>query len=157
RSDRPTTTPLYGPGGRRPRRCSQPCRHARPPRSPASAARFASGRTPFSPTGPPTAPTTAAPKRSTASSNSTDAWPAATATERTTVSGCCSSPAGYRHDPTLRYEEPPIALTEPLGEPLVVRPSAECQHPACHRDRHPDAGAGRGHLTDEREDHFPGG
>ncbi|MDX2358680.1 hypothetical protein DQ226_16590 [Dietzia maris] len=51
------------------------------------------------------------PKRSTASSNSTGAWPAATATATTTACGCSSSPAGYGPDPTLRCEEPDKAYS----------------------------------------------
>ena len=39
-----------------------------------------------------------------ASSNSTGAWPAATATATTIACGCSSSPAGYGPDPTLRCE-----------------------------------------------------
>ncbi len=50
----------------------------------------------------------------------------------------------------------PVPLGHGLFEPLVVPLGREPQHPARHRDRHPDAGTGRGHLTDEREDYFPG-
>ncbi len=50
----------------------------------------------------------------------------------------------------------PVPLTHRVFEPLVVPLSRETQHPARHRDRHPDGGTGRGHLTDEREDYFPG-
>jgi hypothetical protein len=49
-----------------------------------------------------------------------------------------------------------VPLRHRLVEPLVVPLDREAQHPARHRDRHPDAGTGRGHLTDEREDYFPG-
>ena len=46
----------------------------------------------------------------------------------------------------------------PLGngvvEPLVVPGPGQAEHPQRHRDRHPDVGAGRGHLSDEREDYF---
>ncbi len=41
-------------------------------------------------------------------------------------------------------------------EPRVVPVGRQAQDPARHRDRHPDAGTVRGHLTDEREDYFPG-
>ncbi|NMF10273.1 hypothetical protein HF852_11810, partial [Corynebacterium xerosis] len=41
-------------------------------------------------------------------------------------------------------------------EPLVVPLGRQSQDPARHRDRHPDPGADRGHLLDEREDYFPG-
>jgi len=50
----------------------------------------------------------------------------------------------------------PVPLRDWIFEPLVVPLGREPQHPARHRDRHPDAGVGRGHLTDEREDYFPG-
>ena len=43
-----------------------------------------------------------------------------------------------------------------IFEPLVVPLSRQAQDPARHRDRNPDVGTGRGHLTDEREDYFPG-
>ena len=48
--------------------------------------------------------------------------------------------------------------SDPKGpfEPLVVPLGRQAQDPARHRDRHPDTGPGRGHLTDEREDYFPG-
>ena len=48
----------------------------------------------------------------------------------------------------------PVAVAERVGQPLVVRLLAEAQHPARHHDRHPKLGAGRGHLTDEREHYF---
>jgi hypothetical protein len=50
----------------------------------------------------------------------------------------------------------PVSLGHGLLEPLVVPLGRQAQDPARHRDRHPDAGTGRGHLTDEREDYFPG-
>jgi hypothetical protein len=50
----------------------------------------------------------------------------------------------------------PVPLGHRVFEPLVVPLGREPQDPARHRDRHPDAGTGRGHLTDEREDYFPG-
>ena len=50
----------------------------------------------------------------------------------------------------------PVPLAHRLGEPLVVPLATESPHTTRHRDRHPDRGAGRSHLTDEREDYFPG-
>ena len=50
----------------------------------------------------------------------------------------------------------PVPLRDRRFEPLVVPRSRQLQDPARHRDRHPDGGAGRGHLTDEREDYLPG-
>jgi len=50
----------------------------------------------------------------------------------------------------------PIPLTDRGLEPLVVPLGRKPQDPARHHDRHPDAGTGRSHLTDEREDYFPG-
>ena len=51
-----------------------------------------------------------------------------------------------------------FARADGLFQPLVVRLLGEPQHPARHRDRHPNpnGGTGRGHLTDERVDHFWG-
>lgn len=50
----------------------------------------------------------------------------------------------------------PVTSADRVFEPLVVPRGRQTQDPARHRDRHPDRGAGRGHLTDEREDYFPG-
>jgi hypothetical protein len=50
----------------------------------------------------------------------------------------------------------PVPLANGLLAPRVVPLGRQAQDPARHRDRHPDAGTGRGHLTDEREDYFPG-
>ena len=41
-------------------------------------------------------------------------------------------------------------------QPLVVPLGRQSEHPARHRDRHPNGRAGRGPLTDEREDYSPG-
>ena len=48
----------------------------------------------------------------------------------------------------------PVTRADRLFEPFVIPLGS--QDPARHRDRHPDRGASRGHLTDEREDYFPG-
>ncbi len=50
----------------------------------------------------------------------------------------------------------PVPLGDRVRQPLVVPLGGQPQDPARHRDRHPDRGAARGHLTDEREDYFPG-
>jgi len=50
----------------------------------------------------------------------------------------------------------PLPLGNRVLEPLVVTLARERQHPARHRDRHPDGGAGRGPLTHEQEGYFPG-
>ena len=54
----------------------------------------------------------------------------------------------------------PVPLADRVGQPLVVALPGQPQDPQRHRDRHPDPvgvrGAGRGHLSDEREDYFPG-
>ncbi len=65
----------------------------RSPRSPASAARCASGKTPTWATSRPAARATAAPRPSTESSSSTGASPAATATPTATDSACSWPPA----------------------------------------------------------------
>lgn len=50
----------------------------------------------------------------------------------------------------------PVPLGDRVVEPLVVPLPGQAEDPQRHRDRHPDRGAGRGHLSDEREDYFPG-
>lgn len=50
----------------------------------------------------------------------------------------------------------PVALGYGVVEPFVVPGPGQAEDPQRHRDRHPDVGAGRGHLSDEREDYFPG-
>lgn len=50
----------------------------------------------------------------------------------------------------------PVPLAHRTLERLVVPLRRKTQDPARHRDRHPNTGTGRGHLTDEREDYFPG-
>lgn len=50
----------------------------------------------------------------------------------------------------------PVPLGHRVGQPLVVPLPGQPQDPQRHRDRHPDRGTGRGHLSDEREDYFPG-
>lgn len=49
-----------------------------------------------------------------------------------------------------------IPVTDRLFEPLVIPLGREPKDPARHHHRHPNTGTGSGHLTDEREDHFPG-
>lgn len=49
-----------------------------------------------------------------------------------------------------------ITPADRLFEPFVITLGREPKDPARHRDRHPDSGTGRSHLTDERVDHFPG-
>ena len=49
-----------------------------------------------------------------------------------------------------------ITRADGACQPLVVRLLAEAEQPTRHRDRHPGGGTGRGHLTDERVDHFGG-
>src|SRR5699024_9016078 len=82
---------------------------AQSPRSPASDAPCGDGKTPSLPTSPPTGPTTAPQKRSTASSNSTDASPADSETARTTDYEC-SWPAGA--SPTTNSDEPIMSLIQ---------------------------------------------
>ena len=50
----------------------------------------------------------------------------------------------------------PVPLTHRAFKPLVVRLPGKAEDPQRHRDRHPDRGTGRSHLSDEREDYFPG-
>ena len=49
-----------------------------------------------------------------------------------------------------------VALGDGVLEPLAVPPGWTDPGPCTPSDRHPDRGTGRGHLTDEREDYFPG-
>lgn len=58
------------------------------------------------------------------------------------------------HPDQMRFLD--LTRADRVLEPLVIRLLGESQNPARHRDRHPNGGAGRGHLTDEREDHFGG-
>ena len=50
----------------------------------------------------------------------------------------------------------PLTLRDRSFEPFVIPLGREPKDPARHRDRHPDSGTGRSHLTDERENYFPG-
>jgi hypothetical protein len=50
----------------------------------------------------------------------------------------------------------PVPLGHGAFEPLEVPLGRQAQDPARHRDRHPDAGTGRGHLRGEREHYLPG-
>src|SRR5699024_7484401 len=104
---------------------------AQSPRSPASDAPCGDGKTRSLPTSPPTGPTTAPQKRSTASSNSTDASPADSETARTTDYEC-SWPAGA--SPTTNSDEPLICLVrdpdpiEELHRELLRLPRAHLLH-----------------------------
>ena len=50
----------------------------------------------------------------------------------------------------------PLRLGDRIGQPGVVVLTVELQNPTRHRDRHPDPGAGRGELSHERVEPFPG-
>ena len=47
-----------------------------------------------------------------------------------------------------------IAGTDRVGAPLVERLGREAEHPAGHRDRHPDGCVGRGQFEDQRVHDF---
>ena len=49
-----------------------------------------------------------------------------------------------------------LAVSDRVGEPGVVVLAVELEHPARHRDRHPNRVAGRGELSHERVEPFPG-
>ena len=96
---RSTSSPHPPKAGNSLNSSSPPSRHARSPRSPALGGPSTSGATRSWATSPPAVRPTAAPKPSTASSNSPDASHAASATPKTTASAHSSSAEDSTYDP----------------------------------------------------------